>query len=513
MKLSMLPRTKPDLLLGRALPLIGRRTEAMNKRLRVLAEALEISGPAGVEADVTSALEQRLQAAEPDELWLTLAVLTASLPLETDVIRAVRQCRMDGPMAVLDKLTSASPFRGLFSGDLEPDVEVLTGQVLVDLEHTSRTELATGIQRVSRMAASRWSRDHDVVLVGWAQDQHVLRRLLPHEASRALTGTSGGFEPPVGRHRQTVAIPWCATYVLPELALERERTHRMLAMARFSRSRTAIVGHDCVPVSSAETTDVGVSEGYTNYLSAVRHMDQVAAVSGASAQEFRGWRHMLSAIGVRGPEIAPVSLPVEAPEPDETSLATARERLLIGSLPLVLCVGTHEPRKNHLAVLHAAEVLWRRGLRFSLAFIGGHSWNSQRFDARVDQLRGAGRPIELLQSVTDDQLWAAYRISRCVVFPSLNEGFGLPVAEALACGTPVVTSNFGSMAETAQHGGAVLVDPRDDSSLADGLARVLSDDALHARLRAEALARPHRSWDDYARETWDLLVAEGGTRP
>jgi glycosyltransferase involved in cell wall biosynthesis len=242
-------------------------------------------------------------------------------------------------------------------------------------------------------------------------------------------------------------------------------------------------------------------------------MDQIAAVSGASAQEFRGWRHMLSAIGVRGPEITAVSLPVEAPEPNAASLAAARERLLIGSQPLVLCVGTHEPRKNHLAVLHAAEVLWRRGLRFSLAFIGGHSWNSQRFDDRVNQLRGAGRPIELLSSVTDESLWAAYRVSRCVVFPSLNEGFGLPVAEALACGTPVVTSNFGSMAEIAQHGGAVTIDPRDDSSLADGLARVLTDDALHARLRAEAAARPQRSWDDYARETWDLLVTEGKKNP
>jgi glycosyltransferase involved in cell wall biosynthesis len=179
----------------------------------------------------------------------------------------------------------------------------------------------------------------------------------------------------------------------------------------------------------------------------------------------------------------------------------------------VLCVGTHEPRKNHLAVLHAAELLWRRGLRFSLAFIGGHSWNSQRFEAGVARLRGAGRPIELLTSVTDDSLWAAYRLSHCVLFPSLNEGFGLPVAEALACGTPVVTSDFGSMAEIAELGGAVLVDPRDDSSVAEGLARVLTDEVLYTRLRNEAAARPQRTWDDYARETWDLLVTEGETRP
>jgi glycosyltransferase involved in cell wall biosynthesis len=267
-----------------------------------------------------------------------------------------------------------------------------------------------------------------------------------------------------------------------------------------------------VPISSAETTDAGVSEAFAGNLAAVRHFGRVAAISGAAAEEYRGWRHMLAAIGESGPNIDAVNLPVEAHEPTAASLAEAQERLIVGSLPLVLCVGTHEPRKNHLAVLHAAEVLWRRGLRFSLAFIGGHSWNSRRFEARVAELRGAGRPIELLTSITDESLWAAYRVSHCVVFPSLNEGFGLPVAEALACGTPVVTSSFGSMAEIAKDGGAVLVDPRDDTSLTEALERVLADRAFHAGLRDEALARPRRSWDDYARETWDLLVDEGMSR-
>jgi glycosyltransferase involved in cell wall biosynthesis len=148
-------------------------------------------------------------------------------------------------------------------------------------------------------------------------------------------------------------------------------------------------------------------------------------------------------------------------------------------------------------------------VRFSLAFIGGHSWNSQRFDEGVARLRAAGHPVETLTTVTDDLLWAAYRVSHCLVFPSLNEGFGLPVAEALASGTPVVTSAFGSMAEIAADGGAVLVDPRDDASLVDGLERVLTDPQLYADLRAAAAARPRRTWDQYSRETWDLLVGGG----
>jgi len=116
--------------------------------------------------------------------------------------------------------------------------------------------------------------------------------------------------------------------------------------------------------------------------------------------------------------------------------------------------------------------------------------------------------VQSIAAVSDDLLWAAYRIARCVVFPSLNEGFGLPVAESLACGTPAITSDFGSMREIAKAGGALLINPRNDSELVTGLDRLLTDDALHARLAAEAREVPTRSWDDYAAETWAYLAGE-----
>ena len=116
-----------------------------------------------------------------------------------------------------------------------------------------------------------------------------------------------------------------------------------------------------------------------------------------------------------------------------------------------------------------------------------------------------------VRALSDDLLWAAYRLAHCVVFPSLNEGFGLPVAESLACGTPVVTSGFGSMREIARHGGAILVDPRDDHDIAAGLRLMLTDRELHetlsragpgpagahlGRLRSRSLGLPDRRRND-----------------
>jgi glycosyltransferase involved in cell wall biosynthesis len=215
---------------------------------------------------------------------------------------------------------------------------------------------------------------------------------------------------------------------------------------------------------------------------------------------------MLGSVGVPGPEISVDLLPSEVPESSPGDLDAARAELLIPGLPMVLCVGTREPRKNHVALLHAAELLWREGVRFNLVLVGGRSWNEERFADELARARARNRPVETVTTMSDGMLWAAYRLARCLVFPSLNEGFGLPVAEALSCGTPVVTSGYGSMAEIAADGGALLVDPRDDHSIAAGMRTVLTDDDVHGQLVTAARARPRRTWDQYASEVWSALA-------
>ena len=285
----------------------------------------------------------------------------------------------------------------------------------------------------------------------------------------------------------------------------------------FSRSTTGQVGHDCVPLTASETTVPWMSAGFANYLAAVAHVDRIATVSQAARTEYEGWRAMLAGAGLKGPDIRCVPGPIQATTITEAGMAQARDLFTIGSLPIVLSVGTHEPRKNHLALLHSAEVLWREGLAFSLVMVGGSSWNSAGFDSQVEVLRGANRAIQTIRALPDELLWAAYRLAYCTVFPSLHEGFGLPVAESLASGTPVITSNFGSMRELASSGGALLVDPRNDQSITDALRRILTDRSLRDRLAAEASNVPLRSWDEYAADLWAYLVEgsspDGRTTP
>jgi glycosyltransferase involved in cell wall biosynthesis len=117
----------------------------------------------------------------------------------------------------------------------------------------------------------------------------------------------------------------------------------------------------------------------------------------------------------------------------------------------------------------------------------------------VDRLR-LGDRVELRGNLQKDELATLYRGAQCFVFPSLYEGFGLPVLEAMACGTPVVTTTAGSIPEVAGEA-AVLVPPSNPEALADGIRRAL---AQREELRAAGLARAARfTWAETARRTFE----------
>ena len=169
--------------------------------------------------------------------------------------------------------------------------------------------------------------------------------------------------------------------------------------------------------------------------------------------------------------------------------------------PYFLYVGTLEPRKNLGRALRAfASVAERLGdCRFVI--VGQRGW---RYD---EVLREAARPalrgrVDLLGYVPEDDLPDLYAHALALVYPSLYEGFGLPVVESMACGTPVLTSRSSSLAEIGGEGAALLADPSDEKALADGLVALATDDALRKRLRARGLERARDfSWERTGRET------------
>jgi glycosyltransferase involved in cell wall biosynthesis len=168
----------------------------------------------------------------------------------------------------------------------------------------------------------------------------------------------------------------------------------------------------------------------------------------------------------------------------------------------LLYVGTIHPKKNLGRLLEAVELLLRNDVPVRLVLAGQRRWLPPAVAERLEQLRGR---VTVLGFVPAEDLPALIRGARGLTLPSLFEGFGLPVVEAMACGTPVVAARAGALPEVVGDAG-LLVDPHDTGDLARGLAAVWTDEGLRERLRRAGLERAQRfTWRRAAEVTLEAL--------
>ncbi|WP_309134388.1 glycosyltransferase family 1 protein [Cellulomonas sp.] len=482
---------------------------ALAQRLRAAA-AVYLDAPPPQEEDpgadaglVLDALVREVaRRADPAGAWLTWTAVAAAFPTADQVRTTLRTAQLvtpaDAAIWLLEQCAASAYDPESFSREMD----VVVGAVVPSVDYCARVEHHTGIQRVVRETMPRWAAAHEVLPVAWTDSGSIMRRLDDVESDRVLRWneqlhlgrTAAGDTAP------RLVVPWRSNVVLIEVPLP-QLYPALLALAQYSGNTTTVVGYDAIPVVSTDLRPYTEPDHYVQYLSVVKHAARISGISVSAAQEFRGFAQTLPSQGLPAPQVTEAFLPGEAPHATGPLVPT-------GSRPRVLSVGSQEAHKNHLSLVHAAEVLWREGLEFEVEMLGRAGWGADRLEARVRELADAGRPIRFRRGVGDEALWDSYRSARVTVFTSLHEGYGLPVAESLACGTPVITTNYGSTREIADLGGCLVVDPRVDQELVDALRAILTDDELRERLAREARERPVRTWSDYAEELWDQLVDE-----
>jgi glycosyltransferase involved in cell wall biosynthesis len=175
-----------------------------------------------------------------------------------------------------------------------------------------------------------------------------------------------------------------------------------------------------------------------------------------------------------------------------------RGRKIDSNKRYVLFVGSIEPRKNLVSLLKAYLLLPEYIRKeYKLLLVGFKGWENQEVAELINKLKGT---ISYLGYVSIDELANLYRGASCFVYPSLYEGFGLPPLEAMACGCPVVVSGVTSLPEVCGDA-AYYVDPCDVGSIAEGMYKVLSDDAIRRSLVEKGLERAKFfTWEKSARE-------------
>lgn len=384
------------------------------------------------------------------------------------------------------------------------------------VDHTSRFQHNTGIQRCVRSIAAAliahrvplrplvWnSETADFVPADDDARQHLSRWNGPSPDSWASDPAELHWSDQWLLIVELVSGPHVPSAVALHTAAERWNLH------------VAWIFHDAIPLRLATLygrRGPEVSRRHAAYMRGLALFDRVLANSQTTAQ------HLCSFLRARKVDrqriehlVAALPLATELPCGSRPSLedgAAAANRWLreCGRRPMrLLCVGSLEPRKNHVALLKAMAALRQRGrLRVELVVVG---WANDA--AVVRQLQRAvdlGLPLRWESRVDDQRLQLLYQWCDATVYPSLEEGFGLPVAESLWQRRPCLCSGDGALGELAADGGCLTATTSDWRSLMIGLESMTHDVALYQSLVRQIADRPMRSWRQYVRELLDDLL-------
>jgi glycosyltransferase involved in cell wall biosynthesis len=277
--------------------------------------------------------------------------------------------------------------------------------------------------------------------------------------------------------------------------------------------RAVVTIHDCIHLMFPQYLPNRLAYGYARATlwAAARRAERIFTVSETSKAD------ILRYCDVAAERIIVVYNAIDdrfATPPEPEAIERVRERYQLHG-PFALYVGNIKPHKNLERLIDAFDMVRRGGFeRLELLIIGDQISKYPRLRRAVDKHK-LHKHVRFLGFVPDDTLAALYRLATVFVFPSLYEGFGLPPLEAMASGTPVVTSNRSSLPEVAGDA-AVLVDPYSAASIAEGIQQVLSDPELRRSLSARGLARAREfSWDASIRRVHEVYmdVASQSTSP
>lgn len=356
-----------------------------------------------------------------------------------------------------------------------PDMRETGSRVFYWTQTTDQQPFETGIQRVTRRLGQALVRSGtDVVPVGF--DGRT--RLIHPAASLDMSETD--------RAAAWLLVPEIPMTVIAE-GLD------PVQLARAYGLRAAAIVHDLIPIRLAHLYTSDQAALYRRYFRMFAGADLVVATTQLVAGHLRAF---LDAERLSVPQIAVVPLPAQFGAHPRVD-ARMRPRTPVEALRL-LVVSTWEPRKNLVRLLRAVQLARQRGAVPLTLTLVGRSGDYPELDAQIAALLRGLPGSAAHPRAGDVELAALYATHHASVYPSCDEGFGLPVLESLWLGRPCLCHAGSAMAEVAPGGGTLLVDMSDEATIADAMVRMAREPALCAQLTREIDERPLGNWAGYA---------------
>jgi glycosyltransferase involved in cell wall biosynthesis len=441
----------------------------------------------------------------------------------SEMTRKATEILTSGVPAPLDLDRSAEAFRARFTWDKTLKAWTRTilapwhdGQVtsprparrllLVDVSNSARDPANSGVIRVTRRLMAEIVRDpsFDVLFVRWEAEAGGYARLSaanePFLASNAgpsdwigPLADAFGMQVPLAElmRARDPANRQPPILMLPEVVLDGTAPTR-LAWAHAHGCRTACIFYDMLPIYESRFVSPAVAEAFPGYLSAVRATDALYAISEFSLRECERWHRDQGEVLTERREA--IWLPAQfGDHPRVRAVPPDSETIHI------LCVSTIEPRKNHRILIEAFQSLRRRrpDLAVQLNLVGNLYAGAEGLARWVRLAEQADPQLVWHGILSDEDIAAQYERASFTVYPSLAEGFGLPIMESLWMGRPCLCHEGGVMAELAVDGGCLAIDMNNVAEVTAALEQMATNPDLRAILTRQAFARDIDTWETY----------------
>jgi len=392
--------------------------------------------------------------------------------------------------------------------------------VFIDVTNAARDTANSGVIRVTRRICREFQKYVTVLFVLWDDDRK--QYVFPTQSEfRQLSQFNGPvfnkdcfISPDSGRVLLGSYLekhPYIRKWLIFSETIQETRASVIRRFARVNNISLGAIFYDAIPVLHSDLCkDIAVKNNHGNYMKGLAECDIVIPISGYSAaclQQY--WKS--NNINANCP-VLPNLLPGEfggskrnyaVLNPDLNSIQ-------------ILCVSTLEPRKNHKTLIEACLLLQKEHpeLDWTLTLVGNKYAGAFEIADEVQQISKNNPRIRWLGVVSDTALHRLYEEATFTVYPSIIEGFGMPILESIWHGKPVICSDQGVMSELAHDGGCLTVDILNPRDLSKAIYRLCTDRALLLKLSKDATERPLKSWEEYTVQFLSILgIGPADKRP
>lgn len=382
--------------------------------------------------------------------------------------------------------------------------------LIVDVTNSTRDPANSGVIRVTRRLCKELQGDGlDPIFVVWSEElkSYVLPMRAEYQQLGQFNGPTLTHEKrlsPDGRRVGLLDIEnlsgsqprWL---LFPETVQEKDGQN----MRRFARDHGMFIGaifYDAIPILHPEFCNEEIRTNHAKYMAGLAECDVVIPISNFSADSLKNfWKER----GIEGCPVIPNALAGEfsGVERNKEIQEIPFERIKI------LCVSTLEPRKNHMKLIEACLLLEKKypNLNWSLTLVGNRYAGAFDLAERIQSICARNSRIKWVGIVDDVTLDKLYREATFTVYPSLIEGFGLPILESIWHGRSCICYQEGVMGEIATEGGCLTTDVTNEEALSDAIYRLATDRELFQRLSKETVTRRIKTWEDYMKEFFSIL--------